>query len=58
MPLATLIATVSTVLTIAAFAGIVWWAYVARRRDSFDDAARAPFALPDEATPHDLGARR
>jgi|InoplaM1SPM_1038587.scaffolds.fasta_scaffold46632_1 cytochrome c oxidase cbb3-type subunit 4 len=37
-----------TVVTFVTFAGIVRWAWGARRRDVFAEAAKAPFALPDE----------
>ncbi|HVJ75760.1 MAG TPA: hypothetical protein VNB03_17195 [Casimicrobiaceae bacterium] len=37
-----------TVVTFVTFAGIVHWAWSARRRDAFAEAANAPFALPDE----------
>ena len=39
----------TTVLTFVAFLGIVAWAYGSGRRQAFDEAANAPFALPDEA---------
>jgi cytochrome c oxidase cbb3-type subunit IV len=39
---------VTTVLAIVAFLGIVAWAYGRGRRKAFDEAANAPFALPDE----------
>jgi cytochrome c oxidase cbb3-type subunit 4 len=39
----------TTVLTFAAFLGIVAWAYSRGRRAAFQEAANAPFALPDEA---------
>ena len=39
----------TTVLSFLAFLGIVAWAYSKRRRPAFDEAANAPFALPDEA---------
>lgn len=32
------------VVSLAAFLGIVWFAYGRRRRKRFDDAARLPFA--------------
>lgn len=35
-----------TVMTFASFIGIAWWSYSARRRTSFDAAAR--LALEDE----------
>jgi cytochrome c oxidase cbb3-type subunit 4 len=37
-----------TVIMFALFVGIVAWAWSRRRRQAFDDAANAPFALPDE----------
>jgi cytochrome c oxidase cbb3-type subunit 4 len=39
---------VTTVMSVAVFLGIVRWAWSARRAPSFRDAANAPFALPDE----------
>ncbi|MDX9707408.1 MAG: cbb3-type cytochrome c oxidase subunit 3 [Azospira sp.] len=33
-----------TVLSLAAFLGIVWWAYGGKRRARFDEAANLPFA--------------
>jgi cytochrome c oxidase cbb3-type subunit 4 len=41
---------VITVLAFVTFVGIVVWAYSKRRKRAFDDAANAPFALPDEKT--------
>jgi cytochrome c oxidase cbb3-type subunit 4 len=38
----------TTVLTFLAFLGIVAWAYGRGRKEAFDEAANAPFALPDE----------
>ena len=38
----------TTVLAFVAFLGIVAWAYSSGRRRAFDEAANAPFALPDE----------
>jgi cbb3-type cytochrome oxidase subunit 3 len=38
----------TTVLTFLAFLGIVAWAYSSGRRKAFDEAANAPFALPEE----------
>ena len=32
-----------TVICFAAFVGIVYWAYSARNKTSFDEAARIPF---------------
>jgi cytochrome c oxidase cbb3-type subunit 4 len=39
----------TTVLAFVAFLGIVAWAFGSGRRRAFDEAANAPFALPDEA---------
>ena len=39
-----------TVVSFATFIGIVLWAYSRKRKPAFDDAANAPFALPDDAT--------
>jgi cytochrome c oxidase cbb3-type subunit IV len=38
----------TTVLTFLAFLGIVAWAFGKGRRQAFDEAANAPFALPEE----------
>jgi cytochrome c oxidase cbb3-type subunit 4 len=38
--------TLWTVLSFAAFLGIVWWAYSGKRKTRFDEAAR--LALDDE----------
>jgi cytochrome c oxidase cbb3-type subunit 4 len=38
----------TTVLAFVAFLGIVAWAYGRGRKKAFDEAANAPFALPDE----------
>ena len=38
----------ATVVSFVVFIGIVVWAYSQRRRTAFDEAANAPFALPDE----------
>ena len=53
MDLDSIIGSVSTVVAVATFGGIVIWAYAERRRSAFEDAADAPFALPDES-----GAKR
>jgi len=52
MNLYSMISMVATVLTFLSFLGIVAWAYSARRKVAFDQAADAPFALPDEAERH------
>ncbi len=43
-----LLSTVMTVVSFATFIGIVVWAYSARRKRAFEEAANAPFALPDD----------
>ena len=43
------VGSISTVLMFLAFIGIVAWAYSKRRKRDFEDAANAPFALPDDA---------
>jgi cytochrome c oxidase cbb3-type subunit 4 len=43
-----IVSIVTTVLTFVTFLGIVAWAYGRGRRQAFDEAANAPFALPDE----------
>jgi cytochrome c oxidase cbb3-type subunit 4 len=37
-----------TALSFVLFIGIVFWAWSAKRKSAFEDAASAPFALPDE----------
>ena len=44
----TILGIATTVLAFVAFLGIVAWAYGSGRRQAFDEAANAPFALPDE----------
>ena len=44
----TILGTATTVLAFVAFLGIVAWAWGSGRRKAFDEAANAPFALPDE----------
>jgi cytochrome c oxidase cbb3-type subunit 4 len=46
------IGTVTTVLSFLAFLGIVAWAWSSRRSKAFDEAANAPFALPDDGADH------
>ena len=36
-----------TVVVCVAFVGIVWWAFSAKRKASFDDAARLPLEEDD-----------
>jgi cytochrome c oxidase cbb3-type subunit IV len=49
MNLYSMVGTATTVLTFAAFLGIVAWAWSRRRAAAFAEAANAPFALPDDA---------
>jgi cytochrome c oxidase cbb3-type subunit IV len=44
----TFLGSTSTVVAFVSFAGIVAWAYSGRRRQAFEQAANAPFALPDD----------
>jgi cytochrome c oxidase cbb3-type subunit IV len=48
MNIYSILASATTVLSFLAFLGIVAWAYSRRRRAAFEEAANAPFALPDE----------
>jgi cytochrome c oxidase cbb3-type subunit 4 len=48
MSVYTFLGTATTVLAFVAFLGIVAWAWGSGRRQAFDEAANAPFALPDE----------
>jgi cytochrome c oxidase cbb3-type subunit IV len=49
---------VTTVLSFLAFIGIVAWAWSSRRREAFDEAANAPFALPDDGAGSDVTANQ
>jgi cytochrome c oxidase cbb3-type subunit 4 len=55
MNIYSMISVATTVLTFVIFLGIVAWAYGKGRRQAFDEAANAPFALADET---DEGPRR
>jgi len=46
----------STVLSMAFFLGICWWAWSAGRQRANEESAMLPFALPDETS--GLGADR
>ncbi len=48
MALFTFLGSVTTVMAFLAFIGIVAWAFSSRRRQAFEEAANAPFALPDD----------
>jgi len=55
MTMSTFLSTLMTVVSFITFLGIVAWAYSKHRKQAFDEAANAPFALPDDAdAPHDL----
>lgn len=43
---------IATVLAFAAFIGVCWWVFSARRKPGFDEAANLPFA--DDA--HDMNS--
>jgi cytochrome c oxidase cbb3-type subunit 4 len=58
MNLQAILGSISTVLAFLVFVGIVAWAYGKRRKPDFEDAANAPFALPDDATGIDPGPAR
>jgi cytochrome c oxidase cbb3-type subunit 4 len=48
MNIYTILSVAATVLAFLSFLGIVAWAYSSHRRVAFEEAANAPFALPDE----------
>ncbi len=48
MDIVSVIGSTTTVVSFVAFVGVVVWAYSGRRKRAFDDAANAPFALPDD----------
>lgn len=54
----TVLGSTTTVLAFVAFIGVVVWAYSKRRREAFEQAANAPFALPDDAAAPDNAERR
>ncbi|MBV4395844.1 CcoQ/FixQ family Cbb3-type cytochrome c oxidase assembly chaperone [Advenella alkanexedens] len=41
---------VFTVISMLMFFGIIWWAWSKHRVKDNDEAARLPFALPDEGS--------
>ncbi len=47
-----------TVVSFVTFIGIVIWAYSRRRKRAFDEAANAPFALPDDVDSVGRGGSR
>ena len=49
---------VTTVVSFLAFLGIVIWAWSGRRRKAFEEAANAPFALPDDGAGNGVTANK
>ena len=41
---------IATVVALATFLGIIWWAFSRGRAQANREAAMLPFALPDEAS--------
>jgi cytochrome c oxidase cbb3-type subunit IV len=58
MSTATFLSSVMTVVSFITFIGIVIWAYSKKRKQAFDEAANAPFALPDDDATQIRNARR
>ena len=52
----TILHIIMTVITFITFLGIVFWAYSRKRKSAFEEAANAPFALPDDAEGPDTNA--
>ena len=48
MDIATTLSSIGTVVSFVTFVGILVWAFSSRRKRAFDEAANAPFALPDD----------
>jgi cytochrome c oxidase cbb3-type subunit 4 len=46
-----LLASAMTVMSFLAFIAICAWAYAKHRKQPYEDAANAPFALPDDLPP-------
>ena len=57
MNIFSLVSTITTVLSFIAFLGIVGWAYSKRRTPAFEEAANAPFALPDDGASGEFPAK-
>jgi cytochrome c oxidase cbb3-type subunit 4 len=53
----TFLGSATTVVAMATFVGIVAWAYSKRRQRAFEEAANAPFALPDDVYDDDALAK-
>ena len=58
MNIYSMISIATTVLSFVLFLGIVAWVYSRGRRKAFDEAANAPFALPDDAGPASPSERK
>jgi cytochrome c oxidase cbb3-type subunit IV len=56
MDTSTLLHSIMTVIAFVTFIGIVFWAYSKNRKSAFEEAANAPFALPDDAEGPDTNA--
>ena len=56
MDTSTLLHSIMTVITFITFLGIVFWSYSRKRKSTFEAAANAPFALPDDAEGPDTNA--
>jgi cytochrome c oxidase cbb3-type subunit 4 len=52
------LSSVMTVVSFVTFIGIVVWAYSGKRKRAFDEAANAPFELPDDDATQVRNARR
>ena len=52
----TFLHSIVTVITFITFVGIIVWAYSRKRKSAFEEAANAPFALPDDADGPDTNA--
>jgi len=46
-----ILASAMTVISFLMFIAIVVWAYGKHRKERYEDAANAPFALPDDLPP-------
>jgi cytochrome c oxidase cbb3-type subunit 4 len=56
MDTSTFLHSIMTVIMFLTFIGIVVWAYSRKRKSAFEEAANAPFALPDDAEGPDTNA--
>ncbi len=51
MQIYSMLASAMTVISFFVFIGIVAWAYSKHRKKPYEEAANAPFALPDDLPP-------